>query len=153
MELTVGYCRVSTEEQAAEGFSIGGQADKLRAYAEIHDLGEVTIVADPGKSGKDLARPGLQQVLAMVEAGHVGSLLVWRLDRLSRNLGDLVVLSERFLALGIGLHSINENFDLASATGRMYFNIVATFAQFYREQLAENVRMGMERATRAREDG
>ena len=49
--LTVAYCRVSTEEQAAEGFSIAGQADKLRVYAELHDLGEVTVIADPGLSG------------------------------------------------------------------------------------------------------
>ena len=60
--MTVAYCRVSTEEQATEGFSIGGQADKLRVYAELHDLGEVVVIADPGRSGKDLDRPGLQQV-------------------------------------------------------------------------------------------
>ena len=46
--LTVAYCRVSTEEQAAEGFSIAGQADKRRVYAELHDLGAVTVIADPG---------------------------------------------------------------------------------------------------------
>lgn len=146
--LTIGYCRVSTEEQADEGFSIEGQANKLRAYALLHDLGEVTVVTDPGKSGKDLNRPGLQQVLAMLEAGHVASLLIWRLDRLSRNLGHLIELSEKCLALGVSLHSLNENFDLSSATGRMYFNIIGAFAQFYREQLAENVKMGMHQAAR-----
>jgi site-specific DNA recombinase len=65
--LTVAYCRVSTEEQAAEGFSIDGQADKLIAYAELHDLGEVTVVEDAGASGKNLERPGLQLVLAMID--------------------------------------------------------------------------------------
>ena len=85
--LTVAYCRVSTEEQADEGFSIKGQADRLRAYAELHELGPVTVIEDPGRSGKDLLRPGLQQLLAMLEAGHVSNVLVWRLDRLSRNGG------------------------------------------------------------------
>ncbi len=146
--LNVAYCRVSTEEQAAEGFSIEGQADKLRAYALLHDLGDVVLVSDPGKSGKDLDRPGLQQVLAMVEAGHVSTLLIWRLDRLSRNLGDLILLSEKCMTLGVALHSVNENFDLSSATGRMYFNIIGAFAQFYREQLAENVKMGLHQAVR-----
>jgi DNA invertase Pin-like site-specific DNA recombinase len=61
--LTVAYCRVSTEEQAAEGFSIDGQADKLRVYAELHELGDVTVITDPGLSGKNLDRPGLQQLL------------------------------------------------------------------------------------------
>ena len=74
--LTVAYCRVSTEEQAAEGFSIEGQADKLRAYAELHDLGEVRVIEDPGASGKNLDRPGLQQVLSMIDQGEVEHLLV-----------------------------------------------------------------------------
>jgi site-specific DNA recombinase len=94
--LTVAYCRVSTEEQAAEGFSIAGQADKLRVYAELHDLGEVVVISDPGLSGKNLERPGLQQVLRMVDEGHVSNVLTWRLDRLSRNLGDLIMLADRF---------------------------------------------------------
>jgi site-specific DNA recombinase len=146
--LNVAYCRVSTEEQAAEGFSIDGQAEKLRTYAELHDLGPVTVVEDPGRSGKDLDRPGLQQVLAMVEAGHVRNVLVWRLDRLSRNLGDLILLADRFARAEVGLHSFTEKLDLSSATGRMFYNILGAFAQFYREQLAENVRLGMHQAAR-----
>jgi len=146
--LTVAYCRVSTEEQATEGFSIAGQADKLRVYAELHDLGEVTVIADPGLSGKNLERPGLQQLLHMVEEGHVANVLTWRLDRLSRNLGDLIMLADRFGQAGVALHSFTEKIDLSSATGRMFYNILGSFAQFYREQLAENVRMGMQQAVR-----
>jgi hypothetical protein len=138
--LTVAYCRVSTEEQAAEGFSIEGQAEKLRAYANLHDLGEVIVITDPGKSGKDLNRPGLQQLLAMVDADHVTNVLLWRLDRLSRNLGDLIDLADRCGQHNVALHSFTEKIDLSSATGRMFYNIIGTFAQFYREQLAENVR-------------
>ena len=146
--LTVAYCRVSTEEQAAEGFSIDGQADKLRVYAELHDLGDVTVIADPGRSGKDMERPGLQQLLTMVEQGHVANVLTWRLDRLSRNLSDLILLADRFGQAGVALHSFTEKIDLSSATGRMFYNILGSFAQFYREQLAENERMGMQQAVR-----
>ncbi|HEX2574936.1 MAG TPA: recombinase family protein [Aquihabitans sp.] len=144
--LTVAYCRVSTDEQAAEGFSLEGQTEKLRAYATLHDLGEVTVISDPGLSGKNTERPGLQQILAMVEAGHVAHVLVWRLDRLSRNLGDLVLLADQFGAAGVGLHSFCERIDLSSATGRMFYNVLGSFAQFYREQLAENVTMGRNQA-------
>ncbi len=144
--LTIAYCRVSTEEQADEGFSIAGQASRLRAYAELHELGAVTVIEDPGWSGKDLLRPGLQQLLAMVEAGHVVHVLVWRLDRLSRNLGDLVLLADTFGKAGVPLHSFTEKIDLSSATGRMFYNILGSFAQFYREQLGENVRMGTHQA-------
>ena len=146
--LTVAYCRVSTEEQAAEGFSIEGQADKLRIYASLRDLGGVSVISDPGRSGKDMKRPGLQQLLAAVEAGHVSHVLVWRLDRLSRNLSDLILLADLLEDHGVALHSLQENLDLSSASGRMFYNILGTFAQFFREQLAENVKMGNERAIR-----
>jgi site-specific DNA recombinase len=146
--LTLAYCRVSTEEQAEEGFSVEGQADKLRSYSNLRDLGEVTIITDPGLSGKNLQRPGLQQLLAAVEAGHVSHVLVWRLDRLSRSLSDLILLADKFGELGVALHSVSENLDLSSASGRMFYNILGTFAQFFREQLAENVKMGNERAVK-----
>ncbi len=146
--LTLAYCRVSTDEQAEEGYSIEGQADKLRAYWALRDLGDVTVVTDPGRSGKDMHRSGLQQVLAAVEAGHVSHVLVWRLDRLSRNLGDLILLADTFGAAGVALHSVSENLDLSSASGRMFYNILGTFAQYFREQLSENVRMGNDRAVR-----
>ena len=146
--LTVAYCRVSTEEQAEEGFSIEGQTDKLRAYSALRDLGEVLVITDPGLSGKNLNRSGLQQLLAAVEAGHVSNILVWRLDRLSRNLGDLIMLADKFGERGVALHSVSENLDLSSAAGRMFYNILGTFAQYFREQLSENVKMGVERAVK-----
>lgn len=146
--LTVAYCRVSTEEQAAEGFSIEGQTERLRAYAEFHELGDVTVIADPGWSGKNLDRPGLQRVLSMVADGHVAHVAVWRLDRLSRDLGDLLLLADTFGKADVALHSFSEKIDLSSATGRMFYSVLGAFAQFYREQLAENVRMGMQQAVR-----
>ena len=146
--LTVAYCRVSTEEQATDGFSIEGQGERLRAYADLHELGPVTVITDPGLSGKNLDRPGLQRLLSMVEEGHVAHVLIWRLDRLSRNLGDLIDLADTFGKADVALHSFTEKIDLSSATGRMFYNILGSFAQFYREQLAENVRLGMEQAGR-----
>lgn len=146
--LTLAYCRVSTEEQVEEGYSIEGQADKLRAYSSLRDLGPVTVISDPGRSGKNMERPGLQQLLAAVEAGHVSHVIVWRLDRLSRNLGDLILLADKLGEPGVALHSVSENLDLSSASGRMFYNILGTFAQFFREQLAENVKMGNERAVK-----
>lgn len=144
--LTLAYCRVSTEEQATEGFSVEGQADRLRAYSVARELGEITVVSDPGLSGKNMDRPGLQQVIAAVEAGHASHVLVWRLDRLSRNLADLILLADLFGSHDVALRSVSENLDVSSAAGRMFYNILGTFAQFFREQLSENVNMGNERA-------
>ena len=144
--LTLAYCRVSTEEQAEEGWSIEGQTDKLRAYATLHDLGEITVVSDPGLSGKNMLRPGLQQLLAAVEAGHASHVVVWKLDRLSRNLRDLMELRDKLEQHGVTLHSVCENLDLSSSSGRWFFSMMGGQAEYFRDALAENVRMGNARA-------
>ena len=146
--LTLAYCRVSTEEQAEEGWSIEGQTDKLRAYANLHDLGEITVVSDPGISGKNMLRPGLQQLLAAVEAGHASHVVVWKLDRLSRSLRDLMELRDTFDKYGVTLHSVCENLDLSSPAGRWFFSMMGGQAEYYREALSENVRMGLDRAVK-----
>ena len=146
--LTLAYCRVSTEEQAEEGFSIEGQTDKLRAYALLHDLGEITVITDPGISGKNMLRPGLQQLLAAVEAGHASHVVVWKLDRLSRNLRDLMELRDKFDQRAVTLHSVCENLDLSSPAGRWFFSMMGGQAEYYREALAENVRMGLDQAVK-----
>jgi len=146
--LTLAYCRVSTEEQAEEGFSIEGQTDKLRAYSNLRDLGEVTVFLDPGVSGKNMLRSGLQQLLAAVEAGHASHVIVWKLDRLSRNLGDLLELRDKFDKYGVTLHSVCENLDLSTPAGRWFFSMMGGQAEYYRDALAENVRMGHDRAVK-----
>ena len=120
----------------------------LRTHSPRTSGYEDRVKTDPGLSGKDLNRPQLQRLLAMIDAGHVDSILLWRLDRLSRNLGDLILLADRFGQRGVALHSFTEQLDLSSATGRMFFNILGSFAQYYREALSENVRMGMMQAIR-----
>ena len=109
---------------------------------------DIVVISDPGLSGKDLNPPGLQQLLQMVDDGQVSNVLTWRLDRLSRNLADLILLADRFGQAEVGMHSFTEKLDLSSATGRMFYNILGSFAQFFREQLSENVRMGMAQAMR-----
>jgi DNA invertase Pin-like site-specific DNA recombinase len=146
--LTLAYCRVSTEEQAEEGWSIEGQTDKLRTYADLHDLGDITVITDPGISGKNMLRPGLQQLLAAVEAGHASHVIVWKLDRLSRSLRDLMELRDKFDKFGVTLHSVCENLDLSSPAGRWFFSMMGGQAEYYREALSENVSMGLDRAVK-----
>jgi site-specific DNA recombinase len=120
----------------------------LRAYAALRDLGDVVVIVDPGLSGKNLQRPGLQQVLVAVEADHVTHVIVWKLDRLSRNLRDLMELRDVFEQHGVTLHSVCENLDLSSPAGRWFFSMMGGQAEYYRDALAENVRMGHERAVK-----
>ena len=77
------------------------------SYAELHELGEVTVIADPGLSGKNLEAARTQQLLHMVDEGHVANVLAWRLDRPVGNLGDLIMLADAFGQAGVALHSLH----------------------------------------------
>jgi len=146
--LSVGYCRVSTEEQVSEGYSLAAQAERIRAFALARDMHPVEIIEDGGLSGKDLNRPGIQRVMRLIEERAISNVIAWKYDRVTRNLRDLTRLVESCEEAGVGLLSVTEDIDLTSPTGRMHLNILGTFAQFYREQLAENVRMGLEQSVR-----
>lgn len=84
----------------------------------------------------------------MIDRGHLKHLLVWRPDRLSRNLGELILLADTFGKADVALQSFTERLGLSSAKDRMFYNVLGSSAQFYREQLAEKVVMGMSRAAR-----
>jgi site-specific DNA recombinase len=86
-----GYVRVSTEDQAREGVSLEAQAEKLRAYCLVKDWQIVALEKDEGVSAKTLDRPGMQKIMAMVEAGEVGAVVVYKLDRLTRSVETLTV--------------------------------------------------------------
>ncbi len=148
MGRTVAYVRVSTEDQVE--YSPGAQAVRCRDYAGLHDLGAVEVVADEGFSGKNLERPGMRRLLARVDSDEITHVVVWRLDRLSRDVGDLSQLIRRFELHCVAVHSVNEGqVDLTTAAGRMQIGIHGVFAQFYREHIVENVKMSMRQLAEA----
>jgi site-specific DNA recombinase len=143
--LTITYVRVSTEDQV--DYSPDAQAARCRQHAAQHDLGGVTVIRDEGFSGKNLDRPGMGQLLELVESGRVAHVVVWRLDRLSRDTVDLSTLMRLFERTCVSLHSVNEGrVDLTTAAGRMQVGIHGVFAQFYREHIVENVKLGQQQA-------
>jgi len=147
VSLSVIYVRVSTEDQV--DFSPDAQARRCKDYGRQHDLGPFVVIVDPGFTGSTLKRPGMQELLELVEAGRVAHVIVWRLDRLSRDTGDQSYLVRLFGRLGVRLHSVNDGvIDLDTASGRLHVGFHGVLAQYYREQLIENVRMGMEQAAR-----
>jgi site-specific DNA recombinase len=141
----VGYVRVSTEEQSKEGVSLGAQAEKVRLYAALHSLELAEVVTDAGVSAKTLDRPGLARVLAMLDAGEVGGLVVYKLDRLTRNLGDWSHLIDHHFGerAGRSLMSVSESIDTRTAGGRMVLNIMMTVAQWERETIVERTQAAM----------
>ena len=86
------YIRVSTQEQAQEGYSVGEQKERLIAYCKAHDWCIVEIYADPGYSGSNLNRPGIQKLIADISGCDV--VVVYKLDRLSRSQRDTLYLIE-----------------------------------------------------------
>jgi len=142
---TLAYVRVSTEDQVE--FSPDAQAKRCRDLARLRGLEPVTVLADEGWSGKNLERPSMRELLALVEANEVDHLLIWRWDRLSRDQGDFATLVKLFERHGVSVHSVNEgDLDLASASGRMQIGVHGVFAQYYRDQIVENTRMGQRQA-------
>ena len=140
------YIRVSTDEQAKEGYSIRAQEEKLRQYAALKDWHIYSVYADEGISGKDIeGRPAVKQLIADVESGKVNNVLVYKIDRLTRSTKNLIELVDLFNVNNCAFNSLVESIDTASATGRMFLKIVGIFAEFERENLAERVRLGMER--------
>ena len=143
----IGYARVSSEDQAQHGISLDAQEEKIRLYAELHGLQLVTpgVIVDAGVSAKNLDRPGLARALAMLDRGEVAGLVVFKLDRLTRNLGDWSDLIDGYFGEkgGRSLMSVSESIDTRTAAGRMVLNIMMTVAQWEREAIGERTRTAL----------
>jgi DNA invertase Pin-like site-specific DNA recombinase len=140
MGKTVGYVRVSTDEQAREGISLDNQKAKIQTYCELNDLELTGILEDAGKSGKDLNRKGAQALIDLVKARKVDAVVVYKLDRLSRRVKDTLTIMDLVDKKGVAFHSIMEKIDTKSATGRFFLNIVASMAQWERDTISERTR-------------
>ena len=137
----IGYVRVSTQEQATDGVSLGAQRDRLRAYCRLNGIRLIDIKADEGYSGSTLERPGLQAALHMIRRGRANTLLVAKLDRLSRSLRDVCTLVEElFSGEQNHLLSLCGMVNTHSAAGRMVLMNLANFCQFERELISERTR-------------
>ncbi len=123
-----GYVRVSTDDQSVD----------LQVNA-LTDCDELYI--DHGVSGAAVERPELSRLLADLEPGdHV---VVWRLDRLGRSLQHLIELSNDFRDRDVAFSSITDNVDTSTSSGRLFFGIMATLAEFERELISERITAGM----------
>ena len=145
------YIRVSTLDQAREGYSLAAQQAALEKWAEGHHY-EPALYQDSGISGKDINnRPAMRQLLADVEAGKIAVVAVWALSRLTRSVADLYATWELLDAHRVGLTSYTEAFDTGTPTGRAMMGLLGVFAQMEREVTAERVRAAMaERAAQGK---
>ena len=145
------YIRVSTLDQAREGYSLAAQQAALEAWAREHNYVSA-LYRDAGISGKDIDhRPAVRQLLADVEAGGISVVAVWALSRFTRSVADLYDMWEILDAHRVGLTSYTEAFDTNTPTGRAMMGLLGVFAQMEREVTAERVRAAMaERAAQGK---
>ncbi len=137
------YIRVSTTEQAEEGYSVGEQEERLRAYCAAYSYTINAVYVDPGYSGATLDRPGIKKVINDVRSGRCKKVIVWKLDRLSRSQKDtMILLEDVFMANNCNFVSITESFDTSSPIGKCIVGILSAFAQMERENLKMRTAMG-----------
>lgn len=150
----VAYARVSTEEQATSGHGLEGQDKAVRAFALSQGYELVAVIADPGVSGatRPSERPGFGEVLTLAEARAFAVLLVYRFDRLAREIRYAVTtvseLAERY---GVVIRSVTEPIDTATPMGRTLFAILAGMAESERYAIRDRTAGG--RAAKAGRGG
>jgi site-specific DNA recombinase len=137
------YARVSTEEQAQEGFSIAAQQDKMFAFCKAQGWAVADAYVDEGVSGARLDRPQLHRLRQDARDRKFELVLVWKVDRLSRKVAHLAYLIEEFDALGIAFRSVTEPFDTTHAAGRAFLHMLGVFAELERENIKERSKIGI----------
>lgn len=146
--VTVGYIRVSTDGQAEHGLGLETQRERIAAYCTAQGWTLDTIYEDAGASGADLHREALTRLLALVSVDAVERVVVYKLDRLSRRLRHLKQLvDDELLPHKTALVSVTEPINTETPAGRLFFNLLGSFAEFEREVITE--RMASGRRTRA----
>lgn len=137
------YVRVSTTSQMEEGYSIEEQKAKLESYCDIKDWHVYKVYTDGGFSGSTTERPALEQLIKDAQSKLFDTVLVYKLDRLSRSQKDtLYLIEDIFLKNNIEFVSLLENFDTSTPFGRAVIGLLSVFAQLEREQIKERMQLG-----------
>ena len=144
------YSRKSVS--TGRGESVENQVELCRRYILEHYPGareeDMAVYEDEGFSGKNLERPEFRRLMRDLEAGRGACLVCYRLDRVSRNVGDFARLIETLNARGVDFVCIREQFDTATPMGKAMLYIASVFAQLERETIAQRVRDNMELLSR-----
>ncbi len=136
------YTRKSSEEGLEQSFnSLDAQREACEAYvASQKSEGWVVLPQmydDGGISGGTMDRPALQRLLADIEAGLIDTVVVYKVDRLTRSLGDFAKIVEVFDAANVSFVSVTQSFNTTTSMGRLTLNMLLSFAQFEREVTGE----------------
>ncbi|EYP51984.1 recombinase family protein [Staphylococcus haemolyticus] len=135
------YARVSTEIQT-NGYSIQSQLNQLKEYCQFQGYEVVDEYTDRGISGKTTQRPELQRILKDANDGKLDCIMVYKTNRLARNTSDLLTIVEELYKINVEFFSLTEKIEIASSTGKLMLQILASFSEFERNTIVENVYNG-----------
>jgi len=135
------YARVSTEDQARDGFSIAAQQKRLAAYCKARGWTVTGEYTDDGFSGRSANRPAYQRMMS--EKDNWDVLLVLKMDRIHRNSTNFALMMDDLREWGKEFNSMQESFDTTTAMGRFVMDIIQRIAQLESEQIGERVKIGM----------
>ena len=140
------YTRISTDEDHQK-YSLGAQKERLEAFckAQWDDDWKLHKIYRGTESGTHMNRPGLEEMLYDAEAQTFNTLLVFRVDRLSRKVRELTQMVDELTKYGVVLKSITEPFDTANAAGKMMLQMLGVFAEFEHATIVERTKVGMEK--------
>lgn len=136
------YTRVSSANQADEGYSLEAQHNESIKYIESEGMELTKVYTDPGVSAKSLDRPGVQEMIRDLKAGKFQAIIIHKLDRLTRNISDLYELVEMVIKHDVKLISLSEKIDTSTPMGRMFIYMLGILAQMFRENLSQEIVKG-----------
>ncbi len=136
------YARVSTDDQAVEGFSLDAQFKRLEAYCRVRGWEIAGHYRDEGYSGRNIRRPEYERMLSEMDSWDV--LLVLKMDRIHRNSVNFARMMDDLRDNGKEFNSVQEKFDTTTAMGRFVMDIMQRIAQLESEQIGERTFIGMD---------
>jgi len=144
------YIRVSTEDQAREGFSLGEQEEKLRQLCKYKDFEIYKVYKDAGISAKNMKdRPAFQQMLEDMKAGKLNYIVAYKLDRVTRSVRDLEVLISTLEQYHCYLICDRDDVNTSTANGRFFVRMLTVLSQLEIEIVSERTKFGLNGAIKA----
>lgn len=143
------YIRVSTEDQVKRGISLSAQEEALQNYARALGYEFFEIYKDEGKSGKDIkGRPAMTKLLGDAQNRKFQAIFIYKLDRFSRSLRDLIETIEKLKDWNVDFISLQDKIETTSASGKLMFHIISAFAEFERNVTGDRTKFSMDKKAR-----
>lgn len=141
----IGYARVSTSRQANEGVSLDVQREKITAYCTYKGFALVDFCHEGVSGSGDVRRVEFEKVINNIENGTVNAIIIYSLSRFTRSTRELLEFVEKYVLTGkVELHSVVENLDTSSPTGRFMLKVMGAMNELEREQIIERTQAALD---------